>query len=273
VDAGGQVTDTAAFYDALSADYHRLFLDWEAALGWQSGLLERVLAPLLGPGPWTLLDATAGIGTQALGLAQRGHRVHANDLSAASMARLRAEAAARGISLAATTVADVRAVDRAAGGPFDAVLSCDNAVPHLLDDAALADACTALRRCVRAGGWALLTIRDYDEVLAGAPRRTTVTPVRVLAGPEGRRLVFQVWDWAEDGERYAVSQFIVGDERADGAAATWSARSVRAEYRALRRATLTAALAAAGFAAVGWRMPEETGFYQPMVLAQAQAGG
>lgn len=261
----------AAFYDALSADYDLLFLDWEASLAWQAELLEGLLRPLLGAGVWDLLDATAGIGTQALGLARRGHRVHANDGSEASIARLEREARDRGISLAGTSTVDVRGLDRAVGRRFDAVLSCDNALPHLLTDAALAAACAGLRGCVRAGGWALLTIRDYDEVLAGQPRGTTVTPVRVLAGPGGRRMVYQVWDWTEDGERYTVSQFIVRDGRPGaGGGAEWTARSVCSEYRALRRATLTAALETAGFAAVRWGMPEETGFYQPVVVAQAR---
>lgn len=260
-----------AFYDALSADYELLFLDWEAALGWQAEVLERLLKPLLGEGPWDLLDATAGIGTQALGLARRGHRVHANDVSAASVARMEREARARGISLAGTSTFDVRGLDRALGRRFDAALSCDNALPHLLTDAALADACAGLRGCVRADGWALLTIRDYDEVLAGQPRGTTTTPVRVLQGPAGRRMVYQVWDWAADGERYTVSQFVVRDGRPGAAGVEdWTTRSVRTEYRALRRATLTAALETAGFAEVRWGMPEETGYYQPVVVARAR---
>lgn len=266
------MTAVADFYDALSGDYELLFGDWEAAIAGQAGLFEGLLGPLLGPGPWQVLDATAGVGTQALGLARRGHRVHANDLSPRSIARLEAEARVRGISLAGTSVADVRGLDRVVGRRFDAVISCDNALPHLLTDEALEAACIALRGCVRADGWTLLTIRDYDEVLAGAPRGTTCTPVRVLTGPGGRRMVYQVWDWAEDGERYTVSQFIVqaGREGVEAGVTAWTARSVRAEYRALRRASLTAALEAAGFAAVRWGMPEETGFYQPVVVAQAR---
>ena len=263
--------EVVEFYDALSADYELLFFDWEAAISGQAALFAGLLRPLLGEGPWDVLDATAGIGTQALGLARGGHRVHANDVSARSIARLEEEARVRGISLAGTSVADVRGLDRVVGRRFDAAISCDNAVPHLLTDEALAAACTALRGCVRADGWTLLTIRDYDEVLAGSPRGTTCTPVRVLGGAGGRRMVYQVWDWAEDGERYTVSQFIVKEGRAGGAGeAVWTARSLRAEYRALRRASLTAALEAAGFAGVRWCMPEETGFYQPVVVAQAR---
>jgi hypothetical protein len=101
VDAGA-VTDE--FYDTLAADYHLLFADWDAALAWQSRVLEAVLRPALGDGVWSLLDASCGIGTQALGLAMRGHRVSASDLSAASVARLRDEAARRSVALVATEV-------------------------------------------------------------------------------------------------------------------------------------------------------------------------
>lgn len=253
----------AGFYDALSADYHRLFADWDAAMVWQSRVLEAALRPGLGEGAWTLLDASCGIGTQALGLAARGHRVVASDISAASVARLREEAARRGISLAAAEVADLRRLGEQVAGPFDAALSCDNALPHLLSDADLAAACAGLRARLRPGGLLLATIRDYDQVLSERTGPTTVTPVRVIDDAGGRRMVYQVWDWRDD-ERYVVTQFIV-----DGGPGGWAARGFTGEYRALRRATLTAALRAAGLVDVGWHMPADTGYYQPLVLARA----
>jgi SAM-dependent methyltransferase len=253
----------AEFYDGLSVDYHLLFADWEAALVWQPRVLEAVLRPRLGPGAWRLLDATCGIGTQALGLAARGHRVFASDLSPASVQRLLVEARARDLELEGVAVADLRDLARLPGG-FDAALSCDNALPHLEDDAELARACAGLRGRLRAGGWALATIRDYDATLAERPAGATATPVRVLGGADDRRMVFQVWDWAADGERYAVTQMIV-----TGGPGAWSTRSYCATYRALRRSTLSAALVAAGFVEVSWHLPEETGYYQPLVLARA----
>lgn len=251
-----------AFYDALSSDYHLLFADWDAALEWQSRVLEAALRPALGAGSWDLLDASCGIGTQALGLAGRGHRVVASDVSAASIERLRREATARGIALAGVEVADMRALGAAVPGPFDAVLSCDNALPHLLTDAELLAACAGLRARLRPGGVLLASIRDYDQILSERTGPTTVTPVRIIDDASGRRMVYQVWDWSD--ERYVVTQFIV-----DGAAGAWSVRGFTGEYRALRRATLSAALLAAGLVDVAWRTPEETGYYQPLVLARA----
>ena len=40
------------------------------------------------------------------------------------------------------------------------------------------------------------------------------------------------------------------------------------EYRAVRREEMTNALLSLGCRKVTWRFPEETGFYQPIVVAQ-----
>ncbi len=64
-------------YDDLAAFYDLIYQDWEASMRWQGA----VLADLLPPVPARVLDASAGIGTQALPLAEIGYRVVARDLS------------------------------------------------------------------------------------------------------------------------------------------------------------------------------------------------
>src|SRR4051794_4862122 len=98
---------TATFYDGLAGDYHLLFEDWPKAVRWQGGLIDRLLREQLGPGPYAVLDWCCGIGTQAIGLALLGHRVHATDLSEAAVERARHEATAFGASLT-FGVADMR---------------------------------------------------------------------------------------------------------------------------------------------------------------------
>jgi hypothetical protein len=75
----------------------------------------------------------------------------------------------------------------------------------------------------------------------------------------------QVWEWQE--ERYRVTQFLITPQ-----GSAWQLRSYTTHYRALRRDTLTRALSQAGFGQVSWLMPEESGFYQPIVLAIPQDG-
>jgi glycine/sarcosine N-methyltransferase len=248
----------ARFYDELAADYHLIFADWDAAIAWEAGIVAGLLRDL-GVTSGRVLDASCGIGTQAIGLAQAGFSVTATDISPASVERCGREASARGLDIA-TGVADMRVLDVRGAGSFAAAVSFDNALPHLLDDADMASACGALRRVLRPGGALLASIRDYDEILRTRP---SGDPPRRFATDDGERIVFQVWDWLS-GDRYAVRHFIMS--RGPGG---WSVGERATTSRALPRAALSEALRRAGFEEVAWRMPEDTGFYQPIVSARA----
>ena len=243
------------FYDELAGDYHLIFADWDAAIAWEAGIIAGLLREL-GVALGSVLDASCGIGTQAIGLAQAGYRVTATDISPASVERCAREAGTRGLEIA-TAVADLRVLD--VDGSHDAVVTFDNALAHLLDDRDLDAACAALRRVLRPGGALLASIRDYDELLR---RRPSGDPPRRIAAADGERIVFQVWDW--QGDRYGVRHFIMR-----GAGGRWDVTERRTTCRALPRTAVTDALRRAGFDDVVWRMPEESGFYQPIVSARA----
>jgi glycine/sarcosine N-methyltransferase len=248
----------AEFYDELADEYHLIFADWDASIARQARVITGLLHSL-GLASGAVLDASCGIGTQAIGLARAGFSVTATDISRASVERCAREAAARGLTMA-TAVADLRVLDVDEAGDFDAAVSFDNALPHLLDDADLNAACAALRRVLRPGGVLLVSIRDYDEVLRQRPSGDLP---RRYATESGERIVFQVWDWLSD-DRYTVRHFIM-----EGNPGRWRVTERTTTYRALSRAALSDALRRAGFDDVVWQMPPETGFYQPVVAARA----
>jgi SAM-dependent methyltransferase len=251
--------DVRTFYDELAADYHLLFADWQASVERQGAALDRLIRQALGAGPKRVLDCACGIGTQAIGLAQRGHLVLATDLSPAAVARARQEAENAGVDIA-IGVADLRTLAEQVAGEFDVLLACDNVLPHLLDDADLQRAVANMAAKLQPGGLFLASIRDYDALVPERPR--TEGP-RVLDGPDGRRITFQVWDWAEDGRRYALHQFIV---RQDGE--TWRTHYFATAYRALLRGDLEMALREANLRDMTWHEPAESGFFQPIVTAR-----
>jgi len=80
-----------------------------------------------------ILDCACGIGTQAIGIAQRGHTVVAADLSKAAVRRAAREARKLGLDME-FHVADMRDLSALARSDFDAVLVADNSLPHLLSD-------------------------------------------------------------------------------------------------------------------------------------------
>ncbi len=185
------------FYDRLADDYHLLFTDWPEAVRWQASVLDRLIRREQPLEQWpAILDCACGIGTQALGLALLGHSVHGTDISPVAVERARYEAAQLGVAVI-FGVADMRTLDRDVGRVFDVVLAFDNSLPHLLGPADMQLAAHAIRRTLCPGGVFLASTRDYDAQLAQRPH---VEVPRVIDGPDGRRIVFQVWDWGGRGE-------------------------------------------------------------------------
>jgi glycine/sarcosine N-methyltransferase len=248
--------DVARFYDALSEDYHYLMGPWREIVSRYGTVLDAVLRERLGAGPFDVLDCSCGIGTQSIGLALAGHRVLGTDLSAASLARAEREAASFGVSLR-TQVADMRRLDVEVGGTYDAVLS-GNTLSHF-DRAGLAEVFASAGNVLRAGGAFLATLRNYDDLLAERPR---FQAAQVHDTEEGKRIVFQVWDWAEDGSSYDMSYFVLR-ERSDAFDVTCE----RTRLHAHTRAGLVEALAAAGYADVRWHAVEADGRPALAVLA------
>ena len=251
------------FYDRLSLFYrHNMGWDWDAEMREEGATLDRFLARGMNrPGPYKLLDCSCGIGTQAIGLALMGHQVHATDLSPVSIDRARQ--AARGLGVDITlAVADYRRLEDAVPDSFDVVLSCDNSIAHCLTDADLGAALTSMKSRLNSGGLLLLSARDYDELVNERPRFNNE---HVQDKADGRRIVFQLWDWDDDGRRYRMHQFLLRDD--DG---NFKVSHFETRLRALRREELIAAVHHAGYGQVRWHLPEDSGYYQPIVTARNQ---
>jgi SAM-dependent methyltransferase len=244
-----------AAYDDLAADYERIYPDWRASSRRQGEALHRLIEGTLGAGPRRVLDCAAGIGTQALALADLGHRVAGTDVSGAALRR-----AARGRRLAGAVVADMRRLPLA-GDAVDVVVCADNSLPHLLTATDVVAALREMRRVGVPGGLVLVSTRDYDELRRTRPG---ATPVQVSRG-DGARLTatFQVWTWHDDGERYDFEHLML---TGDGSA--WRVGRRTGTYWALTRAELSSLARDAGLAAVRWLLPEESGFFQPLLLAR-----
>src|SRR5579863_5408728 len=113
------------FYEALAERYHLIFEDWDKSIARQAAVLNPLLQSVLTRTPFKLLDCACGIGTQAIGFAQAGHRVVASDLSPAAVARARREAERRGLDIS-FAVSDMTSLAEIAGADFDVVAALDN---------------------------------------------------------------------------------------------------------------------------------------------------
>ena len=247
---------TQTFYDELAPQYDKLFSDWQAAAVEQAALLDGLFQDCGFDRSARLLDCACGIGTQALGLAALGYAVTASDISDGALAEAQAHAARSGAAIRFRR-ADFRALDQTFSETFDIVIAMDNALPHMESAEALEAAVRSIVGRLRLSGLFVASIRDYDSLLKTKP---PYSPPYIHKTDDGQRVAFQTWDW--EGDVYRLTQYIIEDEQA------LRVSRFACAYRAVRRDELTQLLRANGCTSVDWLLPEQTGFYQPIVAAR-----
>lgn len=245
-----------SFYNHLASQYDKLFCDWKATVKEQADLLERLFRDNGYDKNARLLDCACGIGTQAVGLAALGYTVTASDISDGELEEARARATESNVEISFKN-ADFRALSETFSEKFDIVMAMDNALPHMLTEKDMERAICSITGQLTAGGMFVASIRDYDALLDAKP---PYSAPYIHKTEKGQRVSFQTWDWA--GDRYKLTQYIIEDEL------SLKTSKFECEYRAVRREELTNLLYSCGCSSVVWKFPEETGFYQPIVMAK-----
>ena len=244
------------FYDDMAASYDKLFLDWQAATREQAVILDRIFRAEGFDVSSRILDCACGIGTQAIGLASLGYSVTASDISDGELDQAEKRAEENRVKIRFAH-ADFRALSDAFSEKFDIVIAMDNALPHMLSHSELEAAVKSIVNQTTEGGIFVASIRDYDALLQEKP---PYSPPYIHKTEGGQRVSFQTWNW--EGNHYRLTQYIIDDQGA------LEVSKFVCEYRATRREELTNLLLEAGCREVQWKFPEETDFYQPIVVAR-----
>ncbi len=243
------------FYDNLASQYDKLFLDWKSTTHEQAVILDKLFCENGFDKSAKILDCACGIGTQAIGLAAVGYSVTASDISDGELKEAKRRAEDNQVKIRFEH-ADFCALSESFSEKFDIIICMDNALPHMLTKSALEEAIRSITDQLAAGGMFVASIRDYDSLLKDKP---PYSPPYIHKTEKGQRISFQTWTWNDD--RYKLTQYIIDDEE------NLKTSKFDCEYRAVRREELTELLLAGGCSRAGWKIPEETGFYQPIVIA------
>ena len=254
------MSDVQQFYDDMAEEYHFIFADWGKSVYRQADILENFLTKLGENPPKTVLDCTCGIGTQTIALAMKGYQLLGTDLSPAEIEHAKEYAQRFELQqIPGFAVADLL---QAPSNPqeYEIVLAFDNAIAHFHSEEELARALQTMRLQLKAGGLLALSLRDYDAL---AKERSQHSGLTVADDAEGRRIIFQTWDWAEDGSTYQMEVFFMRQSETG-----WQTRSYKSNLRAWQREDISRILDKLGVEAIEWHLPEASGFYQPIVTAR-----
>ena len=249
---------TQTFYNNLATQYDKLFLDWQATTREQAEILNRIFQNNEFEGTARILDCACGIGTQSIGLAVLGYNVTASDISEGELAEAEKRAKENNVKICFKQ-ADFCALSDTFTEKYDIVIAMDNALPHMLSSSDLETAIKSIVNQIEKNGIFVASIRDYDSLLMDKP---PYSPPYIHKTDKGQRVSFQTWVWND--ENYKLTQYIIDDEE------TLQVSKFECEYRATRREEITKLLFAHGCSKVEWKFPDETGFYQPIVVARKE---
>ena len=247
---------TQTFYNNLASQYDKLFLDWQTTTQEQAALLDGIFAANGFDKSARVLDCACGIGTQSIGLAALGYNITASDISTGELIEAKMRAEKNNVKIRFEQ-ADFCALSEVFSEKFDIIVAMDNALPHMLTSDDLAKAIGSITEQLECGGIFVASIRNYDALLADKP---PYSPPYIHKTGKGQRVSFQTWTW--QGENYRLVQYIIDDED------ELKTSKFECEYRAVRREEMTSLLKEKGCKEVLWLFPEESGFYQPIVLAK-----
>jgi SAM-dependent methyltransferase len=246
------------FYDDLAPLYHVLFEDWNAGMERQGRELSAVIQDHW-PNASSILDVSCGIGTQAIALAAKGYRVTGSDLSPKAVERARLEAQKRGLNIP-FSICNMLSARSHHGGGFDLVISCDNALPHLLSDDEIHAALKQMFECTKPGGGCLVTIRDYEPEKRG---KNILKPYGIRVEDDHRFVVFQVWDF--EGDFYDLTVYFVKEDLHSKLVTT---ETMHSRYYAISVTKMMSLMADAGFRSV---KRADSGYCLPVLLGSVPA--
>jgi SAM-dependent methyltransferase len=185
--------NTNRFYDAIAEYYPFFYRDWETQME-REGLGLRAI--FRNQGINRILDASCGAGAQAVPLAQLNYQVVAADPSV-GMLRKAVEIAkdCRVRDKIHFLRCDFLDLPKLVTGPFDAVVSKGNALPHLVEDDEIVAALNNFYNLLRPGGMLVIGMRDFAPFMEDRPQ---FIPGLVHELDDGSEFIsFETWEWRD----------------------------------------------------------------------------
>ncbi|MCL2095832.1 MAG: class I SAM-dependent methyltransferase [Oscillospiraceae bacterium] len=189
------------FYDKIASKYRWFFSS-------QDGIMKRAndIKPILEKfNVKTVLDCSCGDGIQAIPLAKMGYSVDAGDISANMLKKAMEFANKENLNINFQQ-ADFRELEKTFTHTYDCVLSLGNSIPHLMTEQDIKKALLSIYNRLNPNGIILVTMRDYDEMLA---KKNRFHPMRINDIHDNFRYsILYVFDYFPDIIRFNIIYLI-----------------------------------------------------------------
>ena len=244
-----------AYYDFFADKYYIMLKDWKEKIEKQGKILLNLMRKYAHIKISTLLDCTCGIGIQAISLAQEGLNVTGSDISQNELNFAINEAQKRNLKISFTQ-ADCRYLEQVFNNNFDAIISIDSALPHLITKENFILAFKSIYNRLNKGGVFLSSYRDYAELLKTKPNMAY--PIRFNTEGDKEYTIFRKWKW--DKDIIYSKQYVIVDTEADSKLYTNSYKQW-----AVTKSQLLAIARETRYSEIYWLLPEESQFSQPIL--------
>ena len=243
-------------YDDWSDAYVRMYPSADHVVEETKNSIGRFLQKQLPSG--RVLEVGCGIGLVSAGLCELGYDVTGIDISGDSLKKAEKFSASRRLPVNFKK-ADLFSFDSAK--KFDAVVAVASLIGHFEKKKVQEQALRRMAGLLRPGGIILIGVHDYERLLREEPDHS-VEPVSWVRHQEGFTLYFRTREWhgTPRSRIHKTTYYLILDGN----------RMVFYPMvsRAITRREIVEVVASAGFADLRWLMPDMTGYYQPIFMAQ-----
>lgn len=247
------------YYNYFAEKYKYILLDYEKLIAQEGSILKNIFEKYAIRKVCSILDCTCGIGIQTMSLAKLAYEVYGSDLSEREISVADFETKKANLNVT-YNVCDCRNLKKVYGNKkFDAIISIDSALPHLLTENDFKTALESISNQLKKDGIFIASLRDYDLMLKEKPQ--WAYPQRITKLPDRDIIVVRSFDWNND--ICTSHQYYIEKPKNKKPILFYNTY----KQWAITREKMLEIAQTCSFKECFWLFPEDTGFYQPIFCA------
>ena len=247
--------ESSSYYNQLAPIYGVILPGWEDYMKDEAKTIDNLFRQYAKIDVKQVLDCTCGIGVQSIALSLLGYDVYASDNNRAMIEQAEKNSKKYAVSIRPSVV-DCTRMDEYYHTSFDAIISIDNALPHLKTMENLEKCFRAVQKLLKPGGVFLASFRDYAELLKTKP--ISAYPLRKNTVGNSTYTILKTWSW---NNNICTSDQYVIEETPSNRYLYYGSY----DQLAVTGNELCQLCKSIGFAGIYWIYPSEIDYYQPVL--------